>query len=72
MQHDQQNDFLSVNGAAKILNIAAQTVREWERRGRLHALRTETGTRIFSRFDVEQLAAEQRRIQALRQSAEIT
>ena len=69
MQRNQQNEFLSVNGAAKILNIAAQTVRDWERKGRLRALRTETGTRIFSRSDVERLAAEQSRLQALRQSA---
>jgi len=59
MQRIQKNEFLSVNGVAKILNIAAQTVRDWERKGRLRALRTETGTRIFSRAEVEQLATKQ-------------
>jgi|WetSurSiteA1Bulk_404760.scaffolds.fasta_scaffold348531_1 excisionase family DNA binding protein len=61
MQQNQQNEFLSVTGAAKILDVAAQTVRDWERRGRLRAMRTETGVRIFSRAEVERLAAEQKR-----------
>ena len=64
MQHAQQNDFLSVTGAAKILDVAAQTVRDWERRGRLHALRTEKGTRIFRRSEVERLASERTFLQS--------
>ncbi len=58
MQHNPKNEFLSVTGAAKILDVAAQTVRDWERRGHLRALRTETGYRVFKRADVEKLAAE--------------
>ena len=69
MRRHQQNEFLSVNGTARILNIAPQTVRDWERRGRLRALRTETGTRIFQRADVERLASEQGKTQTLLQSA---
>jgi excisionase family DNA binding protein len=65
MQQSNEHEFLSVTGAAKILDVAAQTVREMERRGRLSAIKTETGTRIFRRVDVERLAAER----ALPQSA---
>ncbi len=57
----QQNEFLSVNGAARLLNIAPQTLRVWERQGRLPAIKTETGTRIFRRDLVERLAEEQRK-----------
>ena len=67
MQH--QNEFLSVNGAAKLLDIAAQTVREWERRGRLRAIKTETGTRIFRREHVQRLAEELRRAKATEEEA---
>jgi excisionase family DNA binding protein len=59
-----QNEFLSVSGAARLLKIAAQTVREWERQGRLRAIKTETGTRIFRRDQVMRLAEEERKAKA--------
>jgi len=44
--------------AAKILNVTPNTVRDLERRGRLPAERTASGTRLFKQADVERLAAE--------------
>lgn len=41
---------------ARILNVSADTVREWERRGRLTALKTHRGVRLFDRREVERLA----------------
>ncbi len=47
--------------------LVPDTIRTWERRGRLHAQRTEGGIRLFKRLDVERLAAERKklRVQAL-------
>ena len=49
--------LLNTSGAAKILAVVPDTVRLWERTGRLPALRTESGMRLFRRQDVEALAA---------------
>jgi excisionase family DNA binding protein len=42
--------------AARILNVSVDTVRLWERRGRLPALKTAAGVRLFDRADVAALA----------------
>lgn len=44
--------------AARILEVAPETVRHWERIGRLPALKTERGVRLFNREDVLRLKAE--------------
>ena len=44
--------------AARILAVASETVRTWERVGKLHAVRTAGGVRLFDRADVERLARE--------------
>lgn len=54
----QSSDFLLTNDAARRLNVSPQTIRVWERAGRLPAVKTERGTRLFDRRDVEQLARE--------------
>jgi excisionase family DNA binding protein len=54
------SDYLSVSAAARILERGENTIRKWERDGKLPALKTETGARIFSRADVERLAAQLR------------
>ena len=46
-------EVLTVSEAARMLNVAAQTVREWADRGKLPAQRTGTGQRIFERADIE-------------------
>ena len=51
------DEFLMVTDSAKILDRSAQTVRFYERTGKLAAIRTADGTRLFRRSDVEALAA---------------
>ena len=49
-------DLVLSGEAARILNVSVDTVRLWERLGRLPALKTATGVRLFDRRDVERLA----------------
>jgi excisionase family DNA binding protein len=46
-------EFLTVNAAAKLLDVSDATVRLYERQGRLPALRTSSGIRLFKKDDVE-------------------
>jgi excisionase family DNA binding protein len=46
-------EVLTVSEAVHVLDVAAQTVRDWADTGKLPALRTGTGQRIFRRSDVE-------------------
>ncbi len=48
--------FLSANDAAKILGVTAQMVRLYERAGKLRALRTAGGMRLFFREEIEAFA----------------
>ena len=50
-------DQMTIGEAARALERCTETVREYERRGRLPATRI-GGFRIFRREDVERLAAE--------------
>jgi excisionase family DNA binding protein len=43
---------------ARILGVSSDTVRLWERAGRLSALKTASGVRLFAKHDVEQFARE--------------
>src|SRR5262245_20190274 len=52
--------FILTSSAARILGVSRDTVRVWERAGRLRALRTADGVRLFTRADVEQLALDRR------------
>jgi excisionase family DNA binding protein len=51
-------DPVQTTEAARILHVSAETVRSLERTGRLRALRTRNGVRIFDRPDVERIAKE--------------
>jgi hypothetical protein len=51
-------DLLQTGDVARMLEVSAETVRLWERLGRLPALKTERGVRLFHRRDVERLARE--------------
>lgn len=51
-------DWLTVADVSRRLNLMPDTVRELERRGRLKAIRTEGGVRLFRKSDVEQFARE--------------
>lgn len=50
-------DFLTVSDAAAICAVAAATIRQWEAAGKIPALRTAGGMRLFKRADVEQIAS---------------
>lgn len=54
------DDLLSVSDAARVLGVTPSTVRMMERLGKLPALRTAGGIRLFQREHVDQLAAERR------------
>jgi DNA-binding transcriptional MerR regulator len=51
-------DLLLTGDVARLLDVSAETVRFWHRIGRLSALQTERGVRLFHRCDVERLARE--------------
>jgi excisionase family DNA binding protein len=53
--------FLLVSETARKLGVAASTVRDMERDGRLKALKTPTGVRLFNADEVTKLAAERKR-----------
>ena len=55
------DQFLMATDAAKILDRSAGTVRFYERTGKLTAIRTADGTRLFRQADVEALAAKLRK-----------
>jgi DNA-binding transcriptional MerR regulator len=54
-------DLLTTSAVARLLELSAESVRAFERAGKLLATRTESGMRLFRRADVERLAAERRR-----------
>jgi len=51
-------EILTVSDAARICGVSAQTIRQWDRTGRLRALRTPRGLRVFVLADVERVARE--------------
>ena len=51
-------EVLSVSEAARRLKVSAQTVRDWADRGKLPAMRTAGGQRIFQRDDIERARQE--------------
>jgi excisionase family DNA binding protein len=50
--------FLTTSDAAVLLGVTAATVRAYEANGRLRAVRTQGGWRLFMRDDVERLRSE--------------
>jgi excisionase family DNA binding protein len=55
------DDLMTVMEAARILGLSPDMVRLLHKGGRLAALRTTRGVRLFRRADVEHLAAERRK-----------
>ncbi|MCF8605116.1 MerR family DNA-binding transcriptional regulator [Gordonia sp. HY442] len=49
------DDAIAIGETAKMLGVSVKTVRNWEARGLISALRTPTGHRRFRRSDVERL-----------------
>ena len=50
--------LLTVGDVARELDVAPETIRLWERLGKLPAQRTTSGIRLFRREDVDRLARE--------------
>jgi len=59
----QAIDPLLTSEVARILEVSSETVRVWERLGRLPALKTGRGVRLFDRRDVERLVRERRALE---------
>ncbi len=52
------NDLMTPSDAARILGLSADSVRVLSDSGRLPAMRTVSGRRLFRREDVDRLAAQ--------------
>ena len=57
----QKVDILTVSEAARALEVAGQTVRQWADTGKLAAQRTASGQRLFRKADVERLRRERQK-----------
>lgn len=51
-------DLVFTSEAARILEVSPETVRLWERAGKLAALRASGGVRLFERSEIEKVAHE--------------
>jgi excisionase family DNA binding protein len=58
MSQDTRHDdaYLTTGDAAKLADRSVETIRMWERAGRLPAIRTSSGQRLFRRDDVLEAA----------------
>lgn len=61
MQLAPNDNLVLTSEAARLIGIAAATLRAWERRGIITAIRTRSGVRLFSRDEILQRAKEHRR-----------
>lgn len=52
--HDRDADFLTTSSVARELELAEGTIRLAARRGDLPSVRLASGTRLFTRADVEE------------------
>ena len=53
-------DAVFVSEASRILSLSCDTVRAWEKTGRLRAVRVGKGIRLFDRRDLERIAQERK------------
>jgi molybdopterin-binding protein len=54
--HSGQKDLLTVGAAAKAIGVSADTLRRWEKNGRLKAVRDDRGRRMIDPAEVERLS----------------
>jgi excisionase family DNA binding protein len=50
-----QDDLIAIGEASKILGVSVQTLRRWEREGRINCYRTVMNHRRYRRGDIEQI-----------------
>ncbi len=62
MKLEPNTDILQTGDAARLCGVSSTTIHLWERIGKLPALRTASGVRLFRRCDVEQLASERQHL----------
>lgn len=48
-------EYLSIGKAAKLIGVSTQSLKNWEKAGRITSLRTPAGHRRYLRSDVEAL-----------------
>jgi len=62
MEHDVHDQLLMTGDAAKICDVAPDTIRWWNRAGKLpEAHRTARGVRLYRRAEIERIARERDR-----------
>jgi DNA-binding transcriptional MerR regulator len=52
---NDKDEFLGPHDVSQIAKVSPQTVRLWGNTGKLHAIRTAGGMRLFRRAEVEEL-----------------
>ncbi len=57
-------EFLTVLDAARLLDRSPESVRVYEKAGKLRAIRTKSGIRLFRRQEVERFLAERTKHQS--------
>lgn len=65
-----KGDLLKTGDAAKLLNVSAQTVRDWTEQGKLEAHISDGGHRKYFEADVKRLALEERRVESFVQATQ--
>jgi hypothetical protein len=65
-----QAHYLLTNEAARLIGVAPQTIRVWERNGQLPADRTASGVRLFRRETCEQVKQQRDSRRAANESLE--
>ena len=63
-EYSNPDDLMTPSDAARVLGLSADSVRILSDSGRLPALRTVSGRRLFRRGDVDRLAAERAEVAA--------
>jgi len=57
---ETDEEFLTLSSAARVAKRSEATIRQWEIAGKLPAIRTETGTRLFKASDVRAFVSAQK------------
>lgn len=55
------SEYLLTSEVARLKDVTPATVRSWDERGILRAVRTPNGTRLFSRQDVDSFSVPSRK-----------
>jgi len=58
----EHRDNFNIGAAAKVLGVSVQTLRRWDKSGRLKALRSDANQRYYTRNQLELFLSETRRV----------